>query len=74
MRLEPLEIYILDCFREHHATQLPISDIVGDSTVNRFDALADALQELESEHGMLQRAEQKNVFELTDLGKKYTGI
>lgn len=71
MRLEPMEIYILDCFRERRTARLPLSDIVGNSTANRYTALGDALHELEFQHRMLQRTAQKDVFELTELGKKY---
>ena len=74
MRLEPMEIYILDFFRERQTTQLSLSEIVGDSTVSRFNALGNALHELEVEHGILQRGERDDVFELTALGKKYLGM
>ncbi len=74
MRLEPLEIYILDCFRERRKTELPLSEIVGNSTATRFGALAVALHNLEFEHGMLQRGLRKDIFELTPLGRKYTGM
>jgi len=74
MRLDPLEIYILDCFRERQATRLPLSEIIGNSTANRYSALQTALNELESEHGMLQRGERKDVFELTPFGKRYVGM
>jgi hypothetical protein len=71
MRLEPMEIYILDCFREQQTTELPLADIVGDSTVNRYPALGIALHELEVEHGMIRRGDRDDIFELTALGKKY---
>lgn len=74
MRLEPMEIYILDFFRERQTTQLSLSEIVGDSTVSRFNSLGNALHELEVEHGILQRGERDDVFELTALGKKYLGM
>jgi hypothetical protein len=74
VRLEPLEMYILDCFRERKTTQLALSEIVGNSTVNRYAALGAALHELETEHGMLQRGERQDVVELTTLGKKYLGM
>jgi hypothetical protein len=74
VRLEPMEIYILDFFRERQTTQLPLSDIVGDSTVNRFNPLGNALHELEVEHGMLRRGDRDDIFELTALGKKYLGM
>ena len=69
-----MEIYILDFFREQKTTQLPLSEIVGDSTVNRFTALGNALHELEVEHGMLRRGERDDIFELTTLGKTYLGM
>lgn len=74
MRLEPMEIYILDCFRERQVVRLPLSEIVGNSTANRYEALGIALRLLEVEHGMLQRGERKDVFELTPFGRKYVGI
>lgn len=74
MRLEPMEIYILDCFRERQVVRLPLSEIVGNSTANRYEALGTALRLLEVEHGMLQRGERKDVFELTPFGRKYVGI
>ena len=74
MRLEPMEIYILDCFRERGANRLALSEIVGDSTVNRYAALGAALHELEVQHGMLQRGDRKDIFELTPLGMKYVGM
>jgi len=74
MRLEPMEIYILDCFRERQTTQLPLSEIVGDSTVNRYAALGTALHVLEIQHEMLKRGDRKDIFELTPLGKKYLGM
>jgi hypothetical protein len=74
VRLDPMEIYILDFFRERRTTQLPLSEIVGDSTVNRFGALGNALHELEVEHGMLQRGDRDDIFELTALGRKYLGM
>jgi hypothetical protein len=69
-----MEIYILDCFREREATELPLSEIVGDSTLNRFAPLGRALQELETHHGMLRRGERMDIFELTPLGKQYLGM
>ena len=69
-----MEIYILDCFRERQTTRLPLSDIVGNSTANRYQALGTALRVLEVEHGMLQRGERKDIFELTPFGRKYIGI
>ena len=74
MRLQPMEIYILDCFREQQTTELPLADIVGDSTVNRYPALGIALHDLEVEHGMIRRGERDDIFELTALGKKYLGM
>jgi hypothetical protein len=74
MRLEPMEIYILDCFRERQSVRLALSEIVGDSTANRYEALGTALRVLEVEHGMLQRGERKDIFELTPFGRKYVGI
>jgi len=74
MRLEPMEMYILECFRERRTTTLPLSEIVGDSTANRYGALGDALRELELQHGMLTRGERKDIFELTPLGRKYVGL
>ena len=69
-----MEIYILDCFRERETTELPLSEIVGDSTVNRYPVLGIALQELEEHHGMLQRGDRPDIFELTPLGMKYLGM
>ncbi|PYQ56557.1 MAG: hypothetical protein DMF58_20385 [Acidobacteria bacterium] len=74
MRLEPIELYILDCFREHETERLPLSEIVGDSTVTRYTVLGDALRELELQHGMLQRGERLDIFELTPLGRQYIAI
>jgi predicted transcriptional regulator len=74
MRLEPLEVYILDCFRERRSVRLAIADIVGNTTAIRYSVLDKALHELEFEHGMLQRGARKDIFELTDLGKKFTGM
>ena len=74
MRLEPLEIYILDCFRERQATRLPLSEIVGNSTANRYDALGSALKVLETEHGILRRGERKDIIELTPFGRQYIGL
>ena len=69
-----MEIYILDCFREQQTTELPLADIVGDSTVNRYPALGNALHDLEVEHGLLQRGDRDDIFELTALGRKYLGM
>ncbi len=74
MRLEPMEVYILDCFRERQAVRLPLSEIVGNSTANRYEALGTALNVLEVEHGMLRRGERKDIFELTPFGLQYIGI
>ena len=73
-RLEPMEMYILDCFRERQATRLPLAEIVGNSTANRYEALGTALKDLEVQHGMLQRGERKDVYELTPLGRQYVGL
>lgn len=72
MRLEPLEVYILECFRQRRTTELPLSEIVGDSTVNRYAALGHALRGLEYAHHMLQRGRRRDIFALTELGKRYT--
>ena len=69
-----MEIYILDCFREQQTTELPLAEIVGDSTVNRYNALGNALHDLEVEHGLLQRGDRDDIFELTALGRKYLGM
>lgn len=74
MRLEPMEMYILDCFRERRTTRLALAEIVGNSTANRYAALGDALRELEFEHQMVKRGTRQDIFELTPLGKKYIGI
>jgi len=69
-----MEMYILDCFRERQATRLPLAEIVGNSTANRFEALGTALKGLELQHGMLQRGERKDIFELTALGRQFVGL
>lgn len=74
MRLAPLEVYILECFRNHHTATLSLGEIVGDATANRFGALTAALQTLELQRGVLRRAAKKNCFELTDVGKKYSRL
>lgn len=74
MRLAPLEIYILECFRDHRSAQLPLSEIVGNSTANRYAALTDALWTLEFRHGMLRRTGKKDRFELTKLGEEYAAM
>lgn len=74
MRLEPMEIYILNCFREEQTTQLPLADIVGDSTVNRYPALGMALHDLEIKHGMIRRGDRQDIYELTPLGLQYLGM
>ena len=68
--LQPLEVYILDCFRDPRSAALTISDIIGESTANRHEALIDALIVLESQHGMLRRCARKDTFELTDRGRQ----
>jgi hypothetical protein len=74
MRLEPLEVYILDCFRERGVTRLSLREILGDCTMNRYTALLEALTALESEHHMVERRTPTDTVELTALGKRYIGI
>jgi len=69
VRLRPLEMYILDRFRELRATQLTLADIIGDCTLNRFQALWNALLELEFQHGLLRQQTNAEIFELTAIGK-----
>src|SRR5437660_11483647 len=58
-------MYILDRFRELRATQLTLRDIIGDCTLNRFQALWNALLELEFQHGLLRQQTDAEIFELT---------
>ena len=74
MRLEPFEIYILECFREQRAEQLPLSEIVGNSTVNRRAALEEALRDLEFRRRMLRQVGQSAWYQLTEVGKRSLGM
>ncbi|HMC21522.1 MAG TPA: hypothetical protein VKL19_06725 [Thermoanaerobaculia bacterium] len=74
MRLEPLEVYILDCFRERGVMRLSLREILGDCTMNRYTALLDALATLESKHGMVERGTPTDTVELTALGKRHLGM
>ena len=65
VRLRPLEMYILDRFRDLSTTQLTLADIIGDCTLNRFQALWNALLELEFQHGLLRQQTDAETFELT---------
>jgi hypothetical protein len=69
--LQPLEIFILECFRERSADRLSVWDIIGKSTDHRHKALVAALDALESEHGML--AKSGPAYELTERGMQYIG-
>ncbi|HEY6842721.1 MAG TPA: hypothetical protein VI391_01020 [Thermoanaerobaculia bacterium] len=69
--LQPLEIYVLDCFRGR-GPRLSVWDILGKSTSTRHQALMDALHTLEAEHRMVVKSGHK--YELTDLGRKYLSL
>jgi len=58
-------MYILDRFRELCTTRLTLADIVGDCTLNRYQALWKALCELEFRHGLLRHGADGEIFELT---------
>jgi hypothetical protein len=71
MRLEPLEVYVLESFRAHDATQLDMAEIAEGCTVNRRNALREAVSRLESDDLVVRRPE---TLELTPAGRRYLGL
>ena len=71
MRLEPLEVYVLDAFRLHGRSWLRLRDITENCTVNRRNALDDAVDHLEHDDLVVRCFE---FVELTDAGREYMAL
>jgi len=71
MRLAPLEVYVLNAFRLHGREWMRLVDIADGCTINRRNALDDAVTQLESD-SLVIRCFQ--FVELTDAGRDYLGM
>ncbi|HKB78987.1 MAG TPA: hypothetical protein VKH35_04660 [Thermoanaerobaculia bacterium] len=74
MRLDPIEVYILECFRQREATSLTFDEIFAESTSHRRDALRDALVELERAQVLVRRSSHGNRFDLTAEGRRFLDV
>jgi len=68
MRLEPIEVYVLDSFRIQGRSWLRLSEITESCTINRRNALDDAVTRLESDALVVRTFE---FVELTDAGRDF---
>lgn len=71
LRLEPLEVYVLDSFRLQGRSWLRLSDIIDRCTVIRANALGDALARLEDESLVIRTFD---FVELTGEGEQYLSM
>ena len=71
MRLEPLEVYVLDSFRLQGRSWLRFNEITDGCTVNRRTALDDAIARLEDDSLVVRCFD---FVELTDAGRRYLGL
>lgn len=76
MRLEPMEIYVLDCFRQHGTAVLRLAEIVDGCTVTRRNALKETLAFMATDQHLIKRTpvEDGDVVELTESGKQYLAV
>ena len=73
MRLEPMEIYVLDCFRRRGTAVLRLEEIVDGCTVTRRNALKNALALMANDQHLIKHTPvaDGDVVELTDEGRQY---
>ena len=71
LRLEPLEVYVLDSFRLQGRSWLRLTEITENCTVNRRHALDDAVARLEDDSLIIRTFE---FVELTDAGERYLSM
>lgn len=71
-----MAVFILECFSERRTSSLQLSDIIDACTVNRRDALKEAIAQLSEEHHLLVRHSdgKGEVLQLTDAGREYVGL
>lgn len=76
MRLEPMEIYVLECFRQRGTAVLRLEEIVDGCTQTRRDALKHALATMAVEQHLIRRRprDDGDVVELTEDGKQYATL
>ena len=71
MRLDPLEVYVLDSFRLQGRTWLRFGEIIDGCTVVRATALDEAIAHLEDDSLVVRCFE---FVELTDTGRRCLGM
>ena len=71
MRLDPLEVYVLDSFRLQGRTWLRFDDIIDRCTVVRRHAIDEAITHLEGDSLIVRCFD---FVELTDTGRRYLGM
>ncbi len=76
MRLEPMELYVLDCFRRRGKVSLRLDEIVAGCTVTRRNALTLALLQLSDDQHLVTRRKARggDIIELTEEGKHYVAL
>ncbi len=76
MRLEPMEVYVLDCFRQRGKASLRLSEIVDGCTMTRRNALKKALALMATDQHLIKRTPlaDGDLVELTDEGKQYVTL
>ena len=71
IRLEPIEVYVLDSFRLEGRSWLRLDEILGGCTVNRRHALDGAVARLEVDSLIIRTFE---FVELTEAGEQYLSM
>lgn len=76
MRLDSMEIYVLDCFRRRGTAALRVSEIIDSCTQTRRDALKSALTTMATDQHLIERKPQDDgdIVELTEEGKQYVNL
>ncbi len=76
MRVEPMEIYVLDRFRRSGRVALRLSDIIDGCTATRQNALRDALVDMADRQHLIKRKPRKDgdIVELTEEGKQVVSL
>ncbi len=71
-----MEIYVLDCFRQHGTTALRLADIVDGCTVTRRNALKETLLSMATDQHLIKRTpvNDGDVVELTETGKRFAAL
>jgi len=71
MRLEPIEVYVLDSFRLQGRSWLRLCEITENCTINRRTALDEAVTRLEDDALVVRTFE---FVELTDAGRDFLSM